>query len=198
VGSPLGLVTARGDGADRVIACRRMVAHESVVLSSFQNRHAAEHMLVSLGRGFRKDARKGHATVLVISGNKDASLMLTPSRVLTIGGFGYTLARISLSVAVGFTGIVSTLKGAKGATHEVRTRKSGVGSDEQPVHALLARVGPNAALVLVSCDDQHIRQAVVAQSATRARETWDGSRAQLLAGLDTGGQDDWLRAALDS
>ena len=30
------------------------VGQESVVLASFQNRHAAEHMLLSLGRGFRK------------------------------------------------------------------------------------------------------------------------------------------------
>jgi hypothetical protein len=175
-----------------------MVAHESVVLASFENRHAAEHTLASLGRGFRKEARKDHATVLVISGKRDGSLTLTQSRVLTAGGFGYTLARISLSVTIGFTGIVSTLKGAKGAAHEVRTRRSGVGSDEQAVHAVLARVGPNAALVLVSCDDQHIRQAVAAQSATRASESWDGSRAQFLAGLDSGSQDDWIRAALDT
>jgi hypothetical protein len=175
-----------------------MGAHKSVVLASFENRHDAEHTLASLGRGFRKEARKGHATVLVITGNKDGSLTLTQSRVLAAGGFGYTLARISLSVTIGFTGIFSTLKGAKGAAHEVRTRKSGVGSDEQAVHALLARVGPDAALMLVSCDDQEIRQAVVAQSAIRASESWDGSRAQLLAGLESGGQDDWLRAALDS
>jgi hypothetical protein len=175
-----------------------MASHASVVLASFENRHAAEHALASLGRGFRKEARKDHATVLVISGKKDGSLTLTQSRVLTAGGFGYTLARISLSVTIGFTGIVSTLKGAKGAAHEVRSRRSGVGSDEHPVHAVLARVGPNAALVLVSCDDQHMRQAVVARSATRASESWDGSRAQFLAGLDPGGQDDWLRAALDA
>jgi hypothetical protein len=33
-------------------------AQESVVLASFANRHAAEHMLASLGREFRKKARK--------------------------------------------------------------------------------------------------------------------------------------------
>jgi hypothetical protein len=175
-----------------------VVAHDLVVLASFENRHAAEHTLALLGRGFRKEARKGHVTVLVITGNQDGSLTLTQSRVLTAGGFGYTLARISLSVTIGFTGIISTLKGAKGAAREVRTRRSGVGMDEQAVHALLARVGPNAALVLVSCDDQQIRQAVVAQSVTRASEGWDGSRSELLAGLDPGPQDDWLRAALDS
>lgn len=51
--------------------------HDFVVLASFENRHAAEHMLASLGRGFRKKHRKGHATALVISDNKDGSLELT-------------------------------------------------------------------------------------------------------------------------
>jgi hypothetical protein len=46
---------------------------ESIVLASFKNRDAAEHMLMSLGRGFRKKAREGGATALVVSGNKDGS-----------------------------------------------------------------------------------------------------------------------------
>ena len=58
-------------------------AQESVILASFENRRAAEHMLASLRRGFRKKHRKGHATALVISGNKDGSLKVTQSRVLT-------------------------------------------------------------------------------------------------------------------
>jgi hypothetical protein len=36
---------------------------ESVVLASFPNRRAAEHMLSSLGRGFRKEVRKGRVTL---------------------------------------------------------------------------------------------------------------------------------------
>jgi len=32
------------------------VGEESVILASFENRHAAEHMLMSLGRGLRKKA----------------------------------------------------------------------------------------------------------------------------------------------
>jgi hypothetical protein len=171
-------------------------AQDSVILASFENRHAGEHMLVSLRRGFRKEARKGHATALVISANKDGSLKLTQSRGLTAGGFVYTLTRIALSVTIGFTGILSTLKGAEGAVHEVRERGSHVGSDEQAVHALLARVGPDAALVLVCCDDQEMRQAVAARAADRASKSWDGSRAQFLAGLDPGSRHDWLRAAI--
>jgi hypothetical protein len=102
-----------------------------VILASFENRRAAEHMLASLRRGFRKTHRKGHATALVISGNKDGSLKLTQSRVLTASGFVYTLIRIPLSVTIGFTGILSTLRGVKGAVNEVRERESQVGSDEQ-------------------------------------------------------------------
>jgi hypothetical protein len=99
-------------------------------------------------------------------------------------------------VTIGFTGILSTLEGAKGAVHEVRERESHVGSDEQAVHALLARVGPDAALVLVCCDDREMRQAVVARAAKRASESWDGSRAQFLAVLNPGSRHDWLRAAV--
>jgi hypothetical protein len=174
-------------------------AESSVILASFENRHAAERELASsLKRGFRKAARKGHAKALVISGNKDGSLKLTQSRVLSASGVVYLLIRIPLVVMIGFTGILSTLRGGKGAVHEVRQRESGVGRDEHAVHAVLAQVGPNAAIVLVSCDDQKMRQAVVARLADRASESWDGSRAQFLAGLDPGSQHDWLRAALDT
>ncbi|MET0511018.1 MAG: hypothetical protein ABW135_04995 [Thermoleophilaceae bacterium] len=61
-------------------------AQDSVILAGFENRHAAEHMLASLRRGFRKKHRKGHATALVISGNRDGSLKLTQARVLTASG----------------------------------------------------------------------------------------------------------------
>jgi hypothetical protein len=169
----------------------------SVILASFESRHAAERALASLRRGFRKEARKGHAKALVVSGNKDGSLTLTQSRVLSASGVVYTLIRIPLAVMIGFTGLFSTLQGAKGVSHEVRQRESGVGADEHAAHALLAHVGPNAALVLVSCDDQEMRQEVAARLADRASESWDGSRAQFLAGLDPGSQHDWVRGALD-
>ncbi|MET0511017.1 MAG: hypothetical protein ABW135_04990 [Thermoleophilaceae bacterium] len=100
-------------------------------------------------------------------------------------------------MTIGFTGIFTTLGGAKGAAHEVRERQSHVGSDEQAVHALLARVGPDAALVLVCSDDQELRQAVVARAGDRTSESWDGSRTQFLAALDPGSQHDWLRAAVN-
>jgi hypothetical protein len=172
-------------------------SESSVNLGSFENRHAAEQMLASLPREFRKEARIGHAKALVIHGNKDGSLTLTHSRVLSASGVVYTLSRIALSITIGFMGILSTLKGAKGALHEARDRESGVGSDEHAVHAVLATVGPHAALVLVWCDDQKMRQAVAARAADRASQSWDGTRAEFLAGLDPGSEHDWLRAAVD-
>ena len=41
--------------------------HESVVLASFDSYRHAEHMLASLGRGFRTKARKG-GTDVTLSG----------------------------------------------------------------------------------------------------------------------------------
>jgi hypothetical protein len=171
-------------------------AQDWVILASFANRRAAEHMLASLRRPLRTEARKGHATALVISANKDGSLEITQSRVLTAGGFLYTLLRIALSVAIGFMGLFSMLKGAKGGVSEVHARESHLESDEQAVHSILARVGPNAALAMVCCEHEEMRQAVVARATDRASESWDGSRAQFLAGLDPGSQHDWLRAAV--
>ncbi len=43
-------------------------------------------MLTSLGRGFRKKARKGGTTAVVVRGNPDGSLKVTESRVLSAGG----------------------------------------------------------------------------------------------------------------
>jgi hypothetical protein len=61
-------------------------------------------MLLGLGRGFRKKARKGGATAFVVNGNKDGSLKLTESRVLEAGDLTTTLLRISVSWMVGFWG----------------------------------------------------------------------------------------------
>jgi uncharacterized membrane protein len=171
-------------------------AEESIVLARFESRHAAEHMLVSIGQGFRKEYRKGHVTALVASGNQDGSLKLTQSRVLTASSFVSTALRISLSCMIGFMGLLATVRGGMGAAHEVRKHKSHVGSDEQTTHAILARVSPSTALVLVRCDGDEMRQTVVARAADRAAESWDGSLAEFLADLDPGTADDWVRSAL--
>ena len=78
---------------------------DSVVIASFDSYRRAEHLLASLGRGFRKKARKGGATAVVVRGNPDGSLKVTESRVLTASGFVSTLMRLSLSWMVGFMGL---------------------------------------------------------------------------------------------
>lgn len=54
--------------------------HDWVVIASFENRHAAEHVLASLGHELRRNARKGRSDAFVVSGNADGSLKLTESR----------------------------------------------------------------------------------------------------------------------
>jgi hypothetical protein len=141
---------------------------ESVVLASFENRHAAEHMLLSLGRGFRKKARKGSATAFIVSGNKDGSLKLTESRVLEAGDLTATLLHISVSWMVGFWGTLSTLKGVKAGAHAARERASHVGSDEQRAHQIIAEAGPNAAIALVGCKDVEMAKTSPPELPTEA------------------------------
>jgi hypothetical protein len=142
---------------------------ESVVLASFENRHAAEHMLLSLGRGFRKKARKGGATAFVVSGNKDGSLKLTESRALEASDLTATMLHLSVSWMVGFLGTRSTLKGAKATARAAHKRGSHVGSDEQRAHAIIAEAGPQAAVALVRCKDAEMGQAVAVRAADGGR-----------------------------
>jgi hypothetical protein len=65
---------------------------------------------------------------------------VTQSRVLTATGFVHTLLHISLSRTIGFMGLLSTLRGDRGAAHEFREHKSHVGSAKQTTHAILARM----------------------------------------------------------
>ncbi len=183
-------MASEGDAADGA-------GQESVLLASFDNRHAAEHMLLSLGRGFRKKARKGGATAFVVSGNKDGSLRLTESRILEASDLTATLLRISVSWMVGFWGTISTLKGVKAGAQAAHKRESHVGSDEQRAHEIMAEAGPNAAITLVRCKDPEMGQAVAARAADRGRYSWHGSLAQFLAGLDPSSKHDWVRSALD-
>ena len=168
-----------------------------VVIASFGNRYAAEHMLASLGHEFRRNARKGHAEAFVVSGNADGSLKLTESRVLEASDFAATIIRVSLSWTVGFMGLVSTIKGAKATAHASQKRESHVGSDEHHAHEILAQAGPGAAILLVGCKDGETRQVVAAGAADHASYSWAGSMPDFLADLDPGSTHDWVRAALD-
>jgi hypothetical protein len=170
---------------------------ESVVLAAFENRHAAEHMLRSLGREFRRRARSGDAAALVVSGNADGSLKLTQSRVLTASGIGAAVIGVSVATMAGLLGMLSALKGAKTMTQAAHTRESHVASDAQRAQAILAQVGPRAAIALVRCKKPEIREAAVGGAADRASSSWDGSLTEFLAALDPGDKNDWVRAALD-
>jgi len=171
-------------------------AQDWVILAGFQNGRAAEHMVASLGRGFRQKHRKGQAEALVVTANKDGSLKITQSRTLSASGFLYTVMRMGLSVLIGFMGMLGALRGAKGSVKEARHRGAHVGSDERRGHELLAGIGPGAAIVLVTGDDNETREAVGAKATDQASESWDGSRAEFLGALDPGSEHDFVRAAL--
>jgi hypothetical protein len=132
----------------------------------------------------------------VISGNKDGSLKLTQSRVPTAAGVAAIIPRLIASIMVGLIGISSILKGAKSGGHAAHTRAAHVGSDEQAVRAILAKAGPNAAIVMVCCEDLQTRHEVAAQATGRAISSWEGSRSEFLAVLEPGSTHDWVRAAL--
>jgi hypothetical protein len=173
------------------------IDQESVVLASFEGRRAAERMLWSLGRDFRKKARKGRAAAFVVSGDNDGSLKVTESRVMGAGDFMAAVVRISLSLAIGFLAIFSTAKGALGGARAVRNHHQHVGSEERRAHEILAEAGPNAALALIRCSDDEMRQTVAARaSEDNAGYCWDGSLTDFLSGLEPGTQHDWVRKAL--
>ncbi|MFI9102551.1 hypothetical protein ACIGXA_18715 [Streptomyces fildesensis] len=168
---------------------------ESVVIASFDDRRRAEHMLASLGRGFRKKARERGTIAVVVTGNADGSLKLAQSRVLTASGIAGALIGVSLAWTVGLMGLRSIWSGAKGELHAAHVRQAHVASRDR-AHEILAEVGPRAAIALVRCTDPDTRQTVVAAAADRARHSWDGSLTEFLAALDPGTAHDWVRAAL--
>ena len=173
-------------------------ASETVVLASFANRHAAEHMLASLGRDFRRKARKSGVAAFLITGNADGSFSLVQSRVLTASGVVSAGIGIAVAMLAGLMGITSALKGGKTTVHAARKRTTHVGGDEQPLRDILAQAGPQACLMVVRCADPAAEAAVVSEAGAQARDSWHGSRAEFLAGVDAAvGSYDWVLAALD-
>jgi hypothetical protein len=71
-----------------------------------------------------------------------------------------------------------------------------VGSDAHRAHEILAEAGPDAAIVLVRCQDQDTRQMVASAAADNAKGSWDGPLTELLAALDPGSSHDWVRTAV--
>jgi hypothetical protein len=174
-----------------------MSRQEWVVIASFANRRAAEHMLAALGRNFRRRANKGQAEAFVITGNADGSLKLRKSRVLEAGGFASTIARVAAFVMVGLIGIVAMVKGVKGGRRAAQKHESHVGSDEHRAHSILAQAGPDAAITLVRCRDAEIQKVVATGASNQATYSWSGPMEDFLAALEPGSTHDWVRAALD-
>jgi hypothetical protein len=153
-------------------------------------------MLASLGRAFRRNARKGGTTAFVISGNKDGSLEVTQSRVLSAGDLSAVVIRIAAAIAMGFMGIFGALKGARTGVHAAHARQAHVGSDEQRAHEILAEAGPHAAVALVRCRDDETRQEVAARASERAVNSWTGPLTDFLSALDPSSKHDWVRTTL--
>jgi hypothetical protein len=173
-------------------------ASETVVVATFANRHAAEHMLASLGRDFRKKARKGRAAAFLITVDADGSFSLVQSRVLTAGGVVAAGIGVGVASMAGLLGITSALRGGKTVVGAARKRQSHVGAETQRLRDILAEAGPRASVALVRCADPGESAAVVALAAERARDSWHGSRAEFVTGLDqAAGNYDWLLPALD-
>ena len=80
------------------------VPQESILLATFKDRFAAERMLASLGRTFRREALAGKANVFVISANADGSLKLTESRAVQASGLVSTGIRVTGALLAGFHG----------------------------------------------------------------------------------------------
>lgn len=117
------------------------------------------------------------------------------SRVLTGGDVTAALMRVPLSLAVGFTGIFSTLKGGRAVGHAGRTREGHVGAKERAAHAILAEAGPHSAIALFRCTDREMWQEVSERAAERGINSWQGTLTEFLAALDPGSHH-WVRAAL--
>lgn len=171
---------------------------ESVVVATFPNRHAAEHMVASLGRGFRRKARKGEVAAFLVTGNRDGSFSLVQSRVLTASGVVAAGIGVTVATVAGLLGIVSALRGGRTVVHAARHRQAHVGADEEQLRHILARLGADACATVIRCAGPQGEGAVATLAAARASDSWHGSRAEFLAALDQAvGSHDWLRAAFD-
>jgi hypothetical protein len=141
-------------------------------------------------------SRKGDADALVVTANPDGSLKVRQSRALRARNFTNLFIRLSLSLTIGFMGILSGLKGAKQSGHALHVHERHVGQDEQEVHAILASAGSRSALVLVRCNDREMLNSVPSATTKGAIYSWQGSLSEFLAALDPGSEHDWVRAAI--
>ena len=174
-------------------------ASETVVVAMLANRHAAERMLASLGRDFRKKAQKGDVAAFLISGNADGSFSVSQSRLLTASGVAAAGAGVAVASLAGLDGRSCR---RSGAARPWSTPHADIGPTSTPrpsaSGSCFAEAGPRASVLVVRCADPGEAAAVVALAAERAGDSWDGSRAEFVAGLgQAAGSFDWLLAALD-
>jgi uncharacterized membrane protein len=169
----------------------------SVVLATFENSHAAERMVASLGRDFRHEARKGSVSAFVVTRHRDGSFKLVQSRVVTGSGVASAGISFTASILAGFMGSMSALRGAKTLTHGAHERQSHVRQPGQRLTELLDQVGQHSAALLIVCRDEQTGQAVAACATERGSQSWHLSRAEFRAALDRLGDNyDWIRPAL--
>ena len=166
----------------------------SVIIATFENSHAAERMVSSLGHDLRHQARKGDVNGFVVRRNRDGSFKLVQSRVLTAGGIGVAVIGFTTATMAGFLGAGSAFRGAKTVTHSARERQSHVRQADQRLTEMFDQVGERSAVLLMICNDEQTGQAVASRAAERGTQSWHGSRKEFLAALNRLGDSyDWVR-----
>ena len=166
----------------------------SVTVTTFENSHAAERMVASLGHDLRHRARKGEVNAFVVSRNRDGSFKLVQSRVLTAGGLGAAAIGVTAATLAGLMGTVSALRGAKAVTHSARERQSHVREEDLRLTEILDQAGKRAAVLVTLCKDEQTAQAVASRAAERGTQSWHASQEEFLAALDRlGASYDWVR-----
>ena len=168
----------------------------SIVLVRFKSRRAAERMVASLGRDFRKNAHKGKAAAFIVTHNQDGSFKLVQSRVLTSRGLAVSATKLTAGIltGLGLLQAISVFGGTKTATHAGRQHQSHVGQEDERLAELLDQLGPKAACVVFHCMDDAAGQVVATKAAKRVGDNLQFSHAEFLAVLDRlGSEYDWVR-----
>ncbi|MHB9860550.1 hypothetical protein [Streptomyces sp. YIM S03343] len=167
-----------------------------IVLATVPNSRAAERAVAHLGFAFRRKARHGQAGAFVVTRNRDGSFRLVQSRFVTASGVVAAAMSVTVSVMVGFHGLVSALRGAKTGAGAVRGHHKSVGTGADRVRELLGEAGEHGAGLVIRCADDATAQEAEARAAHRTTSHWHGSRSEFLTALERlGSEYDWLHPA---
>ena len=171
----------------------------SIVLVRFKSRRAAERMVASLCRDFRKNAHKGKAAAFIVTHNQDGSFKLVQSRVLTSRGLAVSATKLTAGIltGLGLLQAISVFGGTKTATHAGRLHQSHVGQEDKRLAELLDQLGPKAACVLFHCMDDAAGQVVAAEARKHVGDNSQFSHVEFLAVLDRlGSEYNWVRPVI--